>query len=180
MEPDLKESCTISRSVPSMEPSPIFEVYVGLGSNIGDRKKNIEKAIQMLSDTPNVKVCRVAQLYETAPVGYEAQPDFLNAAAKVETTLKPGEFLAVCQSIELRLKRVRKIRWGPRTIDIDILLYNDLTINTDVLTIPHPEMHEREFVLKPLSEIAPKVIHPVNGKTIEQLYNEIQGQVHRT
>ncbi len=99
----------------------------------------------------------------------EDQPDFLNAAAKIVTELKPLELLAVCQSTEQSLKRIRTIRWGPRTIDIDILLYGDLIITSDELTLPHPEMHKREFVLKPLAEIAPEAIHPVNGKTIRQL-----------
>jgi 2-amino-4-hydroxy-6-hydroxymethyldihydropteridine diphosphokinase len=181
LERGLKDDYTISRSVPSIEPSPIFETYIGLGSNLGDKRQNIEKAIELLNETPKVKVCRVSNFYETAPVGYEAQPDFLNAAAKVETTLTPQEFLEVCQDIEGRLKRVKSIRWGPRTIDIDILIYGDLILKTEDLTIPHPEMHKREFVLKPLSDIAPEAVHPVSGKTIEQLYNGLcgtRGQVH--
>ena len=164
----------IRRTVPSIEPSPIFEVYLGLGSNLGDRKGNIEKAIELLGKTPNIKTCSISKFYETAPVGLKDQPDFVNAAAKIDTTLKPLKLLAVCQSIERRLKRVRTIRWGPRTIDIDILLYGDLIIKSDKLTIPHPEMHKREFVLKPLNDIAPGVIHPLNGKTVAKLYEQLK------
>jgi len=164
----------ISRTVPSIEPSPIFEAYIGLGSNLGDRKQNIEKALELLGKTPKIKVCSVSKFYETAPVGFKDQPDFVNAAAKIETTLKPLKLLAVCQSIERRLKRVRTIRWGPRTIDIDILLYGDLITRSDKLILPHPEMHKREFVLKPLNDIAPGVVHPLSGKTVAELNEQLK------
>ena len=171
---DIVKNFALSRSVPSIEPSPIFEVYLGLGSNLGDRKRNIEKAIDLLGKTSNIKTSSISKFYETAPIGLKDQPNFLNAAIKVETTLKPLKLLAVCQSIERRLKRVRTIRWGPRTIDIDILLYGDLIIKSDKLTIPHPEMHKREFVLKPLNDIAPSVIHSLNGKTVAELYEQFK------
>jgi len=171
---DIVKYFAIKRTVPSIEPSPIFEVYIGLGSNLGDRKRNIEKAIALLGKTSKIKFSSVSKFYETAPVGYKEQPDFLNAAIKIETTLKPLKLLAVCQSVERRLKRVRTIRWGPRTIDIDILLYGELITTSDKLTIPHPEMHKREFVLKPLNDIAPGVIHPLSGKTVAELYEQLK------
>ena len=164
----------IKRTVPSIEPSPIFDVYIGLGSNLGNKSENLNKALDMLAETPHVKVLSVSKFYETVPVGIKDQPDFLNAAAKVDTTLEPLDFLDVCQSIEKSLKRIRTVRWGPRTIDIDILLYGNLIFRTERLIIPHPEMCKREFVLRPLNEIAPEVIEPVNGMTIAMLYEQIR------
>jgi len=164
----------IRRTVPSIEPSPIFDVYIGLGANLGDRKRNIEEALDMLGKTQKIKVLSVSKLYETAPVGITNQPTFLNAAAKITTELKPLELLTVCQNIEAKLKRVRTVRWGPRTIDIDLLLYGDLIINTKKLILPHPEMHKRAFVLNPLSDIAPKAVHPILGKTIKELSEILQ------
>lgn len=143
--------------------------YIGLGSNIGDREKNLDSAIDMLRETPCVKILQVSSYINTAPVGYTEQPDFLNAVVEINTTLKPDELLKACMDIEARLKRKRLIRWGPRTIDLDILLYGKQIINNENLIIPHPRMHEREFVLKPLSEIAPNAFHPILNKTVAEI-----------
>ena len=147
----------------------IATAYIALGSNIGDREKNLNSAIEMLKQKDGVEVTAVSSYINTAPVGYTDQPDFLNAVVEATTTLSPQELLLVCSDIEKDLKRERIIHWGPRTIDLDVLLYDDLVLNDPNLIIPHPRMHEREFVLKPLKEIAPKAFHPVLGKTIEDI-----------
>lgn len=145
------------------------KAYIGIGSNIGDRENNLNSAIEMLKQKDGVEVTAVSSYINTVPVGYTDQPDFLNAVVEVTTTLFPQKLLEVCASIEKDLKRERIIHWGPRTIDLDILLYDDLVLNDSNLIIPHPRMHEREFVLKPLKEIAPKAFHPVLKKTIDDL-----------
>lgn len=147
--------------------------YIGIGSNLGDRQKNIQRAISLLHSIPQIQVIRISSIYETAPVGVLNQPDFLNAAISLDTELSPHELLNELQKIESQLKRKRTIRWGPRTIDLDILLYDDKTISSDRLTIPHPEMHKRHFVLMPLSEIAGEVTHPKFEKKIKSLLKEL-------
>lgn len=136
-------------------------ICLGLGSNLGDREGNIAAAVARLAAWLGVTVERVSSLYETAPVGYTDQPDFLNAVVGVRTTLTPLELLAACLAVERELGRERKIRWGPRTIDIDVLFYDDVVLDTAELTLPHPRFHERCFVLVPLAEIAGDV--PVYG-----------------
>lgn len=130
------------------------DVYIGLGSNLGDRKGNIKRALRELSSTP-VKVIKVSSLIETEPVGGPPQRNFINAAAQIQTELSPGELLKLLKSIERKLGRVPSERNGPRVIDLDILVYDRLAMATPELTIPHPRMTERDFVLKPLQEIAP-------------------------
>ncbi len=147
--------------------------YIGLGSNMGNREENLDRAIALLDGTGKIRVTAVSSYYNTAPVGYLQQEDFLNAVAEIKTGLTANELLKVCNSIELELKRERIIRWGPRTIDLDILLYGDMIINEEKLTIPHPRMNERKFVLEPLSEIAPRVLHPVYNKTVGELLLEL-------
>jgi len=144
--------------------------YIGLGSNMGDREEGLNHAVELLGKTEGIEVTAVSSYYNTAPVGYIEQPDFLNAAAEIKTALPPNGLLQVCMSIEKELKRERVMRWGPRTIDLDILLYGDRIISGEHLTVPHPRMHERNFVLKPLNEIAPYAIHPVNGQTVSEMY----------
>jgi len=144
--------------------------YIGIGSNIEDRDKNLNRAIEMLNLANDVEITAVSSYINTAPVGYTDQPDFLNAAVEVKTTLAAKELLEICKYIEKELKRERIIRWGPRIIDLDILLYGDLIQDEEALTIPHPRMHEREFVLKPLNEIAPQAFHPVLKQTISEIY----------
>lgn len=147
--------------------------YLALGSNIGDREGYIKKAVELLKAHPQIRVLAVSPLYNTAPVGFIDQPDFLNGAVAVDTVLMPHELLDVCLGIEKRLGRVRTVRWGPRTIDIDLLLYDDLVINGEDLALPHPRMHERAFVLQPLCDIAPDAVHPVYNKTIKKLYEAL-------
>ena len=127
-------------------------VYLGLGSNLGDRAKNIHEAVRLL-DEAGVRTVRLSTLIETDPVGGPPQGLFLNAALKAETSLSPEALLRMVNAVEARLGRVRTVRNGPRTIDIDILRYDDLIVDTAELVIPHPRMGEREFVLRPLREI---------------------------
>jgi 2-amino-4-hydroxy-6-hydroxymethyldihydropteridine diphosphokinase len=141
--------------------------YIGLGSNVGDSGAVIRQAIGMLSEAG--RVVHVSSLYHTEPVGYREQDDFINAAAAVETERSPDELLNLCRSIEDRLGRKRTVRWGPRTIDLDILLYGDIAVNTPAMVIPHPRMTERRFVLAPLVEIAPDAVHPVLKRTAADL-----------
>ncbi len=143
--------------------------YIGLGSNIGDREYQLNRAVELLKITEKTQVTLVSSYYNTAPVGYEQQPYFLNAVVEIRTSLSARELLSVCSGIEKELKRERIIHWGPRTIDLDILLYGCNIINDTDLVIPHPRMHERRFVLEPLNEIAPLVLHPVFNKTINEI-----------
>ena len=130
------------------------DVYLSIGTNIGDRKRNLQDAVRLLTENADVKVISVSSIYETAPVGYLDQDAFLNIAVYVQTSKSADEMLIICQSIENELGRVRKIRWGPRIIDLDILLYNHENIESEHLIIPHARMYERAFVLVPLMEIA--------------------------
>jgi 2-amino-4-hydroxy-6-hydroxymethyldihydropteridine diphosphokinase len=148
--------------------------YIGIGSNIGEREENLNHAIEMLNLAKNVEVTAVSTYINTAPVGYTQQPDFLNVAVEVNTNLSAQKLLEVCQNIEKVLKRERSIRWGPRTIDLDILLYGDLILNEENLTIPHPRMHEREFVLKPLNEIAPQAFHSILEQVVSDIYKDLK------
>lgn len=130
------------------------DVYLSIGTNIGDRKRNLQDAVRLLTENADVKVISVSSIYETAPVGYLDQDAFLNIAVYVQTSKSADEMLIICQSIENELGRVRKIRWGPRIIDLDILLYNHENIESEHLVVPHVRMYERAFVLVPLMEIA--------------------------
>ncbi|MBF0594540.1 MAG: 2-amino-4-hydroxy-6-hydroxymethyldihydropteridine diphosphokinase [Candidatus Omnitrophica bacterium] len=127
-------------------------IFLGLGSNLGDRRKNIDDAVERLN-LSGIKVLKVSSMIETDPVGGPPQGLFLNAAAKAETDLSPREVLNVIHRIEVLLGRVRTVKDGPRTIDIDILLYDNITLNEPDLVIPHPRMNERDFVLRPLKEL---------------------------
>lgn len=146
--------------------------YIGIGSNMGDKKANCLRAVELLKQAGNV--LRVSSLYQTEPVGYKEQEDFINAVAAFETDLSPANLLALCHSIEEKLGRKRVIRWGPRSIDLDILLYGDLIVSQADLVIPHPLMASRKFVLAPLVEIDPSVIHPVLKKNAAQLLDELK------
>ncbi|MGQ9476075.1 MAG: 2-amino-4-hydroxy-6-hydroxymethyldihydropteridine diphosphokinase [Actinomycetota bacterium] len=130
-------------------------VYLGLGSNLGDRRENLLSALRKLDSIPGVKVLRVSSIYESEPWGLADQPDFLNLVALVATSLTPPEMLEACLEVERALGRVRGVRWGPRVIDVDILLYDDIVWECEDLVIPHPRMGERDFVLVPLRELDP-------------------------
>ncbi len=147
--------------------------FIGLGSNLGDRLLNLEAAVQALSETPGIRVVRSSGVYETAPVGGPLQGDFLNAVLEIETGLKPRELLAALQEVERKLGRVRDERFGPRTIDVDLLTYHDDVIDEPDLQIPHPRMHERAFVLVPLAELRAGRELP-DGRTLEPVTDAAQ------
>ena len=147
--------------------------YIGFGSNIGDRLAHIQNAIHTLSKTEGIALQKVSSVYTTDPVGYEAQAQFLNGVAAIETSLAPLSLLHTLKHIETAIGRKHRIRWGPREIDLDILIYGDLCVQTEKLVIPHPEMHLRGFVLVPLEEIAPNLVHPVCQESIRTLRNRL-------
>ena len=152
-----------------LPPGGKVPVFLGLGSNLGDRRGFIEKAASMIAEIDGVEWKGLSCLLETDPVGGPPQGDYLNAAGELSTALSCRELFGNLQELELKLGRVRKILNGPRTIDLDILLFGDSVIEEGDLLVPHPRMCERPFVLEPLCEIAPGVVHPCEGKTIAQL-----------
>ena len=147
---------------------------IGLGSNLGDRRANLEGAIVALAVSPGVQIRWVSAFRDTEPVGGPpGQGPYLNAAAALETTLAPDELLRVLQAIEARFGRVRTVRWGERTLDLDLLLFGDRIIETAELTVPHPRLAERRFVLEPLVEVAPDAVDPRTGRTVSELLVEL-------
>ncbi|MGX6978369.1 2-amino-4-hydroxy-6-hydroxymethyldihydropteridine diphosphokinase [Vagococcus elongatus] len=149
------------------------DVYIGLGSNIGESEQLIHEAITQLDELETSQVVNVSKLIKTKPYGGVEQPDFINGALHLKTLLTPNELLEVLHQIEHQAGRERSIHWGPRTLDLDILLYDEELIFEENLTIPHIDMTNREFVLTPLAEIAPYAIHPASGKTILTLQQEL-------
>ncbi len=141
-------------------PTVSSRAYVALGSNLGDRAANLQFAVDELAAASGVEVLELSRVYETAPVGGPPQDAFLNAVAALETTLTPHALLALGQRIESDAHRVRRERWGPRTLDVDLLLYDDMQIDDPDLTLPHPRMWERGFVLAPLHDVAPELVGP--------------------
>jgi len=150
-----------------MNNRTLVVAYVGLGSNMGDKSANISKALVLLDAAPGVRVVRAAPRYRTAPVGCTGQDWFINTVAEVETDLPPLDLLRLLLALENSLGRVRSGRWGPRTIDLDLLVYGKERINLPELVIPHPCMHERAFVMVPLADLAPELELPGWGKTAE-------------
>lgn len=150
-------------------------VYLGLGSNLGDRRKMLERAVEMIHG-PDLHVLRISSVYETEPVGFREQGWFLNLVLEAEARLFPLQLLGRLQRIQADLGRRRTIVNGPRVIDIDLLLYAQSVIHGARLTVPHPRMHERRFVLAPLAELAPDLRHPVLRKRMVELLNDVRGQ----
>ncbi|WP_321367166.1 2-amino-4-hydroxy-6-hydroxymethyldihydropteridine diphosphokinase [uncultured Desulfuromusa sp.] len=153
--------------------------FLGFGGNLGDPLSRFCRGRDKLDEHPQVSVVSSSPLYQTPPVGGpEGQPDFLNAVVEIHTGLLPLELLQLCGKIEDRAGRVRDLHWGPRTLDIDLLLIDELILETPVLTLPHPRMHQRHFVLLPLNDMAPQVKHPILHETVNNLLNalpEVEG-----
>ena len=153
--------------------------YLSLGSNMGDRGLNINKAIELLNENDKTIVTKIAPFIETKPYGNVEQDDFINTALEIKTLLTPQELLKLANDIEEQLHRVRTIKWGPRTIDVDIIFYDNDIVNESNLIIPHQEMHLREFVLEPLNNIRPQLVHPLLGKSVYQMYSELCDRVQK-
>ena len=151
-----------------------MKVYLGLGSNLGDRKANLEKALQLLGEWLCVE--QVSSLYETEPMGYVAQPRFLNAVCRAEIDIGPLQLLSLIKGIEASLGRAPGLPNAPRPIDVDIIVYGDLVMETPQLTIPHPRLEERAFVLIPLLELEAALVHPASGESIGDLVARVGGR----
>ena len=150
-------------------------IFLGLGANVGDKKQNLEQAIAELKE--KISDIRVSKFYETEPWGYKNQDKFLNAAIRGTTSFTPSSLLKFVKQIEKVVGRVERFKWGPREIDIDILFYEDLIYKDPNLKIPHPFLHDRKFVLGPLMDLDPDLIHPVFKKTVRQLYEKFSAEV---
>lgn len=147
--------------------------YLGLGANLGDRLAQLQQAIELIHHTCGICVTRISSIYETTPVGYLEQPPFYNLVIQIQTTQPPADLLTTILQIEKKLHRVRQIRWGPRTIDIDILLYENRVIQQEELQVPHPRIPERAFVLIPLRELMGNQTLPGWGQTIDQFIEKL-------
>jgi 2-amino-4-hydroxy-6-hydroxymethyldihydropteridine diphosphokinase len=154
------------------ERAPVI-AYLGLGANLDDPRQQLSEALERLNAAEEVEVTRVSSFYRNPPLGPSNQPWYVNAAARVRTRLGPEELLRLLQLVEAAMGRVRGERWGPRRLDLDLLLYNGEVIFAPGLVVPHPEMHRRGFVLVPLAEIAPQAWHPVLGKSAGDLLSEL-------
>ena len=152
--------------------------YLGLGANLGEREVHLARAVHLLAESPAVQISRSSSIYQTAPWGYLEQPDFLNSVLEIETTLEPVALLELTQSIERQIGRQPGIRFGPRLIDIDILLYSEQSIRLEEpdLQIPHPRMHLRAFVLVPLAELAPALVVPNFSARVKELRDGVDGK----
>ena len=143
--------------------------YIGLGANLGDREATLRRALELLDGRPGITVAAVSTLRETDPVGRLDQPRFLNGAARLETDLPPRALLDALLDVERELGRERTVRWGPRTVDLDLLVHGELELDEDGLTVPHPRLHERRFALEPLAELAPGLVVPGRGPVLALL-----------
>ncbi len=150
----------------------IIKAYLGLGTNLGDRLSNLQRSLKLLFSTPGIELESFSNIYETEPVGGPQQGPFLNACLAINTELSPVDLLLALLSVEEKMQRVREERWGPRIIDFDLLIYEGVTINTPLLQLPHPRLAERDFVLVPLSDIAPELIITSVNKTVQQVLAE--------
>lgn len=150
-------------------------VYLSLGSNLGDRADHLRRALEAVAALPDTRLAAQSSVHETAPWGVADQPSFLNLAAEIETAFGPLELLNAVKALEVRLGRTQGPQWGPRVIDIDLVLWQDTVMETDALTLPHPRFRERAFVLLPLREIAPDAVDPVTGRTVAELAAALDG-----
>jgi 2-amino-4-hydroxy-6-hydroxymethyldihydropteridine diphosphokinase len=153
-----------------------YRVFLGLGSNLGERQVFLQRAVDSLRSVPAIKIIWSSSVYETDPYGKTDQPRFLNAVLEVETSLPPDALFRHTKQIEQQIGRTSSERWGPREIDIDLLLYDGLVFTDGSVTVPHPELPRRKFVLIPLRELAPDLVHPVSGLTVEELASECTGK----
>ena len=149
--------------------------YLGLGTNLGDRRNNLQQALGLLAGEPRLRLSRCSQIYETEPWGVADQPAFLNCVAEVATSLDPESLLGLCKRVEEELGRQPGLRWGPRLIDLDILLYGNEVVGLPHLEIPHPRLHVRAFALIPLAELAPEAVHPLLELSVAELLEKTGG-----
>ena len=150
------------------------EAYIGFGSNLGNRLNNCRNAIQALAELPPCSLIKTSSFYETSPVGLVEQPAFINGVVLLETAEDAHWLLRQMLEIEDTFGRIRTLKWGPRSIDLDLLFFDDQIINTPELSVPHPLLHERRFVLEPLNEVAPNFRHPALGKSVADLRRELK------
>ncbi len=149
------------------------KAYIAIGSNLGDKEKNIKEALEIISNSKHTKINKIAKYYNTEPVGYTDQGEFLNTAIEIKTLLNPKNLMKFLLEVEKSLKRERIIKWGPRTLDLDVIFYDDLISSDEEIIIPHPRMEERLFVLNPLCDIAPYKLHPILNKRIIDIRDSI-------
>ncbi len=154
----------------------MITAYISMGSNLGDRRRYLREALHLLQNEEKLSLTMVSSLYETEPVGFLEQGKFFNAALALQTRHSPHALLEILLHVESRLERRRTMRWGPRTVDLDLLFYGALVLDDPILTLPHPRVTERAFVLFPLAEIAPFLLHPLSGKTIRDHLEELPGK----
>ena len=148
------------------------KAYLGLGTNMGDKQAYLKEACKIISDNPNINIVKISKVYKTKAWGYTNQDDFLNICIEVDTNLSPEELLEVCHEVENKLNRVRVIRWGPRTIDVDILFFNNIISTDENLTLPHPRIKERAFVLIPLMDLNKEL--SIDNKTISYYLSNLE------